>query len=104
MVGLTNSYQSDFFLDKDFTFTEKNFTEWEIGRSLYLHFYLDRSLHEVTMEPDSVFSVFAKMGALLGLLRIFTFINVFHEWQFERRLARELGGKVKTGSANINES
>ena len=43
-------------------------------------------MYEMTVEPDSVIIALTKIGALLGLLRLFFFINAMHEWQFERRL------------------
>ena len=46
-------------------------------------------MYEMTVEPDSVIVALTKIGALLGLLRLFFFISAIHEWQFERRLSKE---------------
>ena len=56
-----------------------------------LTFVLDASKYEVTVEPDSVFTVITKIGALLGLMRVFSLLTTLHEWQFEKKLAKGHG-------------
>ena len=52
---------------------------------------VERKMFEETIEPDSFLVGITKIGALLGLLRIFALFSSLHEWQFERKLAREHG-------------
>ena len=60
-------------------------------------------MFEVTVEPDSLLVGVTKIGALLGLVRLFAFINAMHEWQFEKKLAKEhmqIDEKIRTVSIN----
>ena len=45
-----------------------------------INFYVNLSMYDVTVEPDSFFSVITKIGGLLGLLRVFALLSAMHEW------------------------
>ena len=68
-----------------------------------IEFQVDPRLYEVTVEPDSVLTVFAKIGGLLGLMRIFAVFSAVHEWQFERSLKKEHEGKKEKRSTDNND-
>ena len=87
-LGIINSYQNEFTLDEKFSCWARNSENLEVG-SGGMDFIIDSRIYEVTVEPDSVFIVLIKIGGLLGLLRIFSFLSAFHEWQFEKKLAKE---------------
>ena len=62
-------------------------------------------MYQVTEEPDSLLLGITKIGAILGLMRLFVFVGALHEWQFERTLEKEhkLAAKEKGGPLRINE-
>ncbi len=43
--------------------------------------------------PDSIFFGLAKLGALIGLTRIFALFTMYHEWRFEKKLEKETTGE-----------
>ena len=106
LFGLKNDYDVSFTLDQHYTFSPAFYsTQDKQQSSLEIHFTLERKMLEDVIEPDSIVVGITKVGALLGLLKVFSFFNAYHEWQFERKLAREHGynrdGMVR--SATIND-
>ena len=68
-------------------------------------FHINEVIQQKTIEPESLFSALAKIGGVLGLMRIFSLFRIFHEIRFEDQLNKELMIKedLDQGSLKINE-
>lgn len=49
----------------------------------------DDQLLETIFTPDSFLAALTKVGALLGLTRIFVLFNMYHQWSFEKEIEKE---------------
>ena len=60
------------------------------GQDLYtFQMSFDDQLLETMFTPDSLMAALTKVGALLGLTRIFVMFNLYHRWIFEKALEKE---------------
>ena len=86
LIGIENSIKSTFSIDNDITVIDR-FSD--TSRELYMGyvFYIDRTMSEVSVEPDSVLVAITKIGALIGIARLFYFVSALNEWQYEKKLA-----------------
>jgi hypothetical protein len=49
----------------------------------------DDQLLETIFTPDSFLAALTKVGALLGLTRVFMLFNMYHQWSFEKTIEKE---------------
>ena len=73
---------------KNFKYND-NDTE-ETNSEVKMSFIVPNSITYYTVFPDSWAMALTNIGGLLALLRLFTFLNWYHEWKFEKYIERSL--------------
>lgn len=69
---------------------ESQVYDFNRGQDLYtFQISIDDQLLETIFTPDSFMAALTKVGALLGLTRIFVLFNMYHQWSFEKEIAKE---------------
>jgi len=87
-LGLKNSYSSHWHVTGVQLETElPNFNR---GQDLYtFQITIDDQMLETIFTPDSLLAALTKVGALLGLTRIFVLFNMYHQWSFEKAIEKD---------------
>jgi hypothetical protein len=65
-------------------------SDFNKGQDLYtFQMSFDDQLLETIFTPDSLLAALTKVGALLGLTRVFVLFNMYHQWSFEKAIEKE---------------
>ena len=69
---------------------ESQVYDFNRGQDLYtFQISIDDQLLETIFTPDSLLAALTKVGALLGLTRIFVLFNMYHQWSFEKAIEKD---------------
>ena len=103
-LGLSNDFERTYSVDSDVTVAD-GFSPLPPTSFIAYMFYVEDMMFEVTVEPDTLLVAFTKIGAIIGLAKCFFFLNSLHEWQFEKKLAREYTpSRVAPHAMSINDN
>lgn len=65
-------------------------SDFNKGQDLYtFQLSFDDQLLETIFTPDSLLAALTKLGALLGLTRVFVLFRMYHQWSFEKVIEKE---------------
>ena len=80
IFGVNNRFESTFTIDNDINVFDIGYSSLAQTSYVGYQFSIYSTMFEVTVEPDSVIVAITKIGALLGLFRLFIFITALNEW------------------------